>query len=99
MSAAADQLPVGIEACDCLTPLGNAQETTAALLEGKRALALTPVLGRDGGDPVPLALLGPMNETVPPRWLASAICKASLRFPLSSLVTPLWRIAAMNLTD
>jgi hypothetical protein len=69
MSATADQLSVGIEACDCLTPLGNARATTAALLEGKRALALTPVLGRDGGDPVPLALLGPMNESVPPRWL------------------------------
>jgi hypothetical protein len=69
MSASVDQLPVGIEACDCLTPLGNAKETAAALLEGKRALVLTPVLGRDGGDPVPLALLGPMNETVPPRWL------------------------------
>jgi hypothetical protein len=69
MSAAADQLPVGIEACDCLTPLGDAKKTSAALLGDKRALALTPVLARDGGDPVPLALLGPMNETVPPRWL------------------------------
>ena len=69
MSASADQLPVGIEACDCVTPLGNAKETTAALLDGKRALVLTPVLGSDGGDPVPLALLGPMNETMPPRWL------------------------------
>jgi 3-oxoacyl-(acyl-carrier-protein) synthase len=69
MSVPADQLPAGIEACDCLTPLGNAAETTAALLAGRRALALSPVLGRDGGDLVPLALLGPMDETLPPRWL------------------------------
>jgi hypothetical protein len=64
-----DQLPAGIEACDCLTPFGDAPATAAALLAGRRALTLTPVLGRDGGDPVPLALLGPMDETLPPRWL------------------------------
>jgi len=69
MSSPADQLPVGIEACDCLTPFGDAAATTAALLAGRRALALTPVLGRDGGDLVPLALTGPMDETLPPRWL------------------------------
>lgn len=69
MPAPADQLPVGIAACDCLTPFGDAASTAAALLAGRRALELTPVLGRDGGDAVPLALLGPMNETLPPRWL------------------------------
>lgn len=69
MSVPADQLPVGIEACDCLTPLGGAAGTAGALLAGRRALTLSPVLGRDGGDPVPLALLGPMDETLPPRWL------------------------------
>lgn len=66
----AERLPGGIEACDCLTPFGDAAATMAALLAGRRALALSPVLGRDGGDAVPLALLGPMDETVPPRWLA-----------------------------
>jgi 3-oxoacyl-(acyl-carrier-protein) synthase len=50
-------------------PLGDAAATTAALLAGTRALKLTPVLGRDGGDLVPLALLGPMDETLSPRWL------------------------------
>ncbi len=65
----ADQLPVGIEACECLTPLGNASATTTALLVGRRALQFHPVLGRDGGDLVPLALLGPMDETLTPRWL------------------------------
>lgn len=69
MNAAADQLPVGIEACDCLTPFGDARETAAALLAGWRALQFAPVLGRDGGDLVPLALIGPMDETLPPRWL------------------------------
>jgi hypothetical protein len=69
MSESVEQLPVGIEACECLTPFGNAQATATALLAGRRALELTPVLGRDGGDLVPLALLGPMDETLPPRWL------------------------------
>lgn len=69
MHAAADQLPAGIEACDCLTPFGDARATTTALLAGRRALELSPVLGRDGGDLVPLALTGPMDETLPPRWL------------------------------
>ncbi len=69
MHAVADQLPAGIEACDCLTPFGDAAATTAALLAGRRALELNAVLGRDGGDLVPLALTGPMDETLPPRWL------------------------------
>ena len=69
MPAAADQLPAGIEACDCLTPFGDAAATAVALLAGRRALEFAPVLGRDGGDLVPLALLGPMDETLPPRWL------------------------------
>ena len=70
MSAAADQLSVGIEACDCLTSFGSATATSSALLEGRRALELKPVHGRDGGDLVPLALLGSMDETLPPRWCA-----------------------------
>ena len=69
MHAPADMLPVGLAACDCLTPLGDAPATTAALLAGRSALVLNPVLGRDGGDLVPLALFGPMDETLPPRWL------------------------------
>jgi hypothetical protein len=69
MSSEADALPVGIEACECLTPLGDAAATHAALLSGHRALELRPVLGRDGGDAVPLALCAPMDEAIPPRWL------------------------------
>ena len=71
MNTPADQLPAGIEACDCLAPFGDAAATATALLAGRRALELSPVLGRDGGDPVPLALTGPMDETLPPRWLAA----------------------------
>jgi len=41
--------------------------TVAALLAGRRALEFKPVLGRDGGDLVPLALTGAMDETLPPR--------------------------------
>lgn len=69
MNAPADQLPVGLMACDCLTPFGDATATAAALVQGRRALELQPVLGRDGGDRVPLALMGSMDETLPPRWL------------------------------
>ena len=69
MAAPADQLPAGLEACQCLTPFGGAEATAAALLAGRRALQPSPVLGRDGGDLVPLALAGPMDEALPPRWL------------------------------
>jgi hypothetical protein len=77
---APDQLPAGLEACACLTPLGDADATVAALLAGRRALELTPVLGRDGGDAVPLALLGPMDEALPPRWLP-AVHQLAARIP------------------
>ncbi len=69
MPAPADQFPAGLVVCDCLTPFGDAAATAAALLAGRRALELSPVLGRDGGDLVPLALTGPMDETLPSRWL------------------------------
>jgi hypothetical protein len=69
MSPAVDSLPTGIEACDCLTPFGDAAATLVALLAGRRALQLQPVLGAAGGDRVPLALCEPMDETLPPRWL------------------------------
>lgn len=69
MTATAEQLSAGIEACDCLTPFGRATATTAALLAGRRALEFSPVLGRDGGDLVPLSLVGPMDETLTLRWL------------------------------
>jgi hypothetical protein len=64
---------VRLAACGCLTPLGDAAGTVAALLRGERALRAVPVLGREGGDPVPLALLADraLDETAPPSWLAT----------------------------
>jgi hypothetical protein len=83
MAVPADQLPVGLEACSCLTPFGGADATAAALLAGKRALQLTPVLGKDGGEAVPLALVGPMDETLPPRWLP-AVRQLAAEIPAGS---------------
>ncbi|HWA08913.1 MAG TPA: hypothetical protein VG838_05540 [Opitutaceae bacterium] len=71
MNPTADQLGAGIEACGCLTPFGDAAASHRALVEGRRALQPRPVMGADGGDLVPLALLGPMNEELPPRGLTA----------------------------
>ncbi|MDF3057370.1 MAG: hypothetical protein K0R17_1585 [Rariglobus sp.] len=64
--------PIRIAACGALTAFGDESVTLAALLDGHRAFALVPVLGREGGDSVPLALCAGHNydETVPPGWLA-----------------------------
>lgn len=91
MQPTAEQLPVEIEACEGFTAFGRASATAAALLAGQRALKPVPVLGRDGGDLVPLALTGPMDETLPPRWLEPVCALAreagsapwgSARFPV-----------------
>jgi hypothetical protein len=95
MSATVENLPANIEACDCITPLGDADATTAALIAGRRALALTPVLGRDGGDSVPLALMGPMDETVPPRWMA-ALKELATRIPPAAWGTPRFPVMATS---
>lgn len=65
--------PVRVAACGCVTPFGDARATHAALLGGSSALKLVAVLGREGGDAVPLALLPgrSLDETAPPAWLAS----------------------------
>ena len=62
---------VRLEATGCITALGDAAATHAALVAGERALRLTPVLGADGGEPVPLALVAGrgLDETAPPNWL------------------------------
>jgi len=63
---------VRIAATDCLTPFGDAAATLAALLRGERALKRVPVLGREGGDLVPLALIEgrALDESEPPEWLS-----------------------------
>ncbi|QYM79613.1 hypothetical protein K0B96_03060 [Horticoccus luteus] len=62
---------VRLAATGCLTAFGSAAATHAALLRGERALQLTPVLGRDGGESVPLALVPgrAFDESAPPNWL------------------------------
>jgi 3-oxoacyl-(acyl-carrier-protein) synthase len=63
--------PVRVAAWGCITPLGDAAETHAALLRGECALSAVPFLGREGGDLVPLALLPgrALDETALPSWL------------------------------
>jgi 3-oxoacyl-(acyl-carrier-protein) synthase len=66
------QLPaVRLEATGCLTALGDGVATHAALLRGAVALRARPVLGADGGEAVPLALIDGrgFDETAPPNWL------------------------------
>lgn len=64
--------PVSLTAADCLTGFGDACTTLHALLRGESALRLDPVLGREGGDPVPLALCGDWQpaDDAAPRWAA-----------------------------
>ena len=69
MSPAFASDPASVVAFDCLTALGDAVSTASALGAGLVALKLQPVLGRDGGDLVPLALVSPIDETNPPRWI------------------------------
>ena len=60
-----------LTAAACRTALGDADQTCSALLDGKVALQPLPVLGVQGGDLVPLALIGDrtLDETAPPAWL------------------------------
>lgn len=75
-----------LASCACLTPFGDQNATLAALLRGEKALQATPVLGREGGDLVPLALLPgrSLDETPVPQWLAP------LRTLLSPVLGPDW---------
>jgi 3-oxoacyl-(acyl-carrier-protein) synthase len=62
---------VRLQATGCLTALGDASTTHAALLRGEVALQPRPILGADGGELVPLALTAGrgFDETAPPNWL------------------------------
>jgi hypothetical protein len=62
---------VRLEATGCLTAHGDGAATHAALLQGSVALRARPVLGADGGEAVPLALVPDriFDETAPPNWL------------------------------
>ncbi len=71
---------VRLAALDCLTPFGDRVSTHEALLAGRSALRPVPVLGCQGGEPVPMALLPgrALDESVPPAWL----------LPVSRLLEP-----------
>ncbi len=62
---------VRLASAGCLTALGDAAATHAALLRGEVALKPHPVLGEDGGEAVPLAIAAghSYKETAPPDWL------------------------------
>jgi hypothetical protein len=64
---------VRLAAAGCVTALGDAAATHAALIKGERGLQLAPILGSDGGESAPLALTAgrSLDETNPPNWLAS----------------------------
>jgi hypothetical protein len=66
-----EQNPVSLAACECLTAFGDTAQTHGALEQGRRALAMQPFGGGEGGDPVPLALVSgrPLDESSPPSWL------------------------------
>ena len=72
MAAPSANTSARLAASGCLTAFGDTAATHAALLANRRALQLSPVLGSDGGDPVPLALCPgrALDETAPPNWLA-----------------------------
>src|SRR4051794_10020012 len=65
---------VRLEATGCITALGGARATHAALVRGEVALQARSVLGSDGGELVPLAVVPgrSFDETAPPNWLAAA---------------------------
>lgn len=74
MSLTGFNQPVRLAAYGCLTAFGDAAATHRALCAGERALRRLPVLGREGGDLVPLALCAgrSLDESAPPNWLPFA---------------------------
>jgi 3-oxoacyl-(acyl-carrier-protein) synthase len=62
---------VRLESFGCITAFGAARATHAALVRGEVALRARPVLGADGGEAVPLAVVPGrgFDETAPPNWL------------------------------
>lgn len=57
-----------VEACECITPLGDTEQTWKRLCEGDIGLKPRPALG-DAGDLVPLCLFEEMAPGLPPRWM------------------------------
>ncbi|MGE9293007.1 MAG: hypothetical protein ACQKBW_05290 [Puniceicoccales bacterium] len=72
MVSHAGSTQVSIDACDCLTALGDAASTCERLKKGEVALKPQPALENDS-EPVPLALTGTLKPTTPPRWLKPSL--------------------------
>ncbi|MCC5835279.1 MAG: hypothetical protein JJU20_11130 [Opitutales bacterium] len=62
-----------LQAFDCHTGLGSADETLQGLLAGRVALELQSVSAEPGGEQVPLALRQPTRKVTPPRWWADLL--------------------------
>lgn len=71
---------IGIEASECFTALGDAKTSCNALLNQEIALKAVPVLGKEGGDLVPMATSLGYDETVPPRG-ESQLDKLAAKLP------------------
>jgi len=61
---------VYVQHADCLTALGDAVQTCAALCEDAVALRLTDVPDLDNEEPLPLALIEPLGTLGEARWMA-----------------------------
>lgn len=62
-----------LQAFDCHTGLGSADETLQGLLAGRVALELQSVSAEPEGELVPLALRQPTQKVTPPRWWADLL--------------------------
>jgi hypothetical protein len=81
--------PIRIAACGAITAFGDENTTLSALLAGRTALVPMAVLGREGGDLVPMAICEgrSYDETLPPSWIPYVRSLAS-RIPGGDWGTP-----------
>ncbi|MGH8018960.1 MAG: hypothetical protein ACREIA_11820 [Opitutaceae bacterium] len=82
MAQSSSERAARLAACECITPLGDAPATLAALLEKRVSLRARPALGADGGDEVPLSVMPgrAFDETEPPSWMP-AVRELTARLP------------------
>ena len=75
--------------CGALTAFGDETASLGAMLDGRTALALQPVLGSAGGGSVPLALCAGhgYDETIPPSWFR-LLAQLARRIPGDGWGTP-----------
>lgn len=89
MSTIPDSPPMRVSGCGALTALGDETASIQAMLDGRSALQLRPVLGSGGGDAVPLALCPghDYDETIPPSWFP-LLAQLAARIPGDGWGTP-----------